>query len=219
MAHARLSRFASGRGFAAAGLGALLQVLGCAHPERIPASVSAPVVPLAPGTDPLREPTTRFERVVLRRMRLSLPIPDPAGWKPIPGRSRFVQLAHEGTRSSIVVGTSLENERVDARRCEDNARLYRDFPRGGERLSEEKRTIAGFDSVLRVAVLPGSTPRGYLTAFGVKGRHCLTFAFVTEAAGPDARQAVEERLALIDQRTLNAIIPVDPNEAAGTAQP
>ena len=152
--------------------------------------------------DTLRDPATKFERLALKRFRLSLELPDASGWHPARKKSRFVELDHEATGSTLVVRSWLSNDRMIPATCEADARLYREFPRGGELLSTEHRRIAEFESEVRDAVSLGARPTGYVTAFGARGRTCFAFAFTTEASGPDARAAIDERLALTEQRTL-----------------
>lgn len=181
-----------------------LALAGCA-PRTAPAVAPAPV---AVARDPFRESNLTFERVALRRYRLSLEIPDPKGWRPERGVSRFARLDHDVTGSTLVVRTWLEQGLMTAKGCEEGARLFREFPRGGEVLASERRVVAGFDAAVRVAVeAKASDATGYVTAFGSRGRACLAFAFSTRAAGADARLAVEERLALFDERTLAALRP------------
>jgi hypothetical protein len=202
--------------FAAAwfrGLALLLPLfsVGCAltGQPRAPSTVAAPV---ASSRDPFREPGLGFERIALRRFRLSLEVPDPKGWRPERGPSRFVRLEHPATASSLAVRAWLEVERMTPKSCEEAARLFRELPKGGELLAREPRVVAGFESEVRVGLRPASaaTPtsvEGYVTAFGARGRACLAFSFVTRGDGVDARRAVEERLALFDERTLAALRP------------
>ncbi|MBM4375983.1 MAG: hypothetical protein FJ095_12935 [Deltaproteobacteria bacterium] len=166
----------------------------------------------APSRDPFREAGLGFERIALRRLRLSLEVPDPKGWRPVRGPSRFVRLEHSATTSSLVVRVWLEVNRMTPKSCEESARLFRELPKGGELLAREPRLVAGFDSEVRVGVrpigvAPATSVEGYVTAFGARGRACLAFAFVTRAEGSDARRIVEDRLALFDERTLAGLRP------------
>jgi hypothetical protein len=179
---------------------------GCRASAPPAATVPNPVVDKA---DRLGDPRTTFERVALRRFRLGIELPDPSGWHPRKEKSRFALLDHAETGSELAVRSWLEYERVSSQTCEASARLFRDLPRGGDVLLRERRAIAGFDAEVTVAVLPGEAMRGYVTAFGFRGRTCFAFAFRTEARGADRRQTIEARLAMIDERTLNRIASID----------
>jgi len=184
-------------------------LLGAAHAVgcQAPAPAAAPA-PVAVQADRLGDPRAKMDRVVVRRFRLRIELPDPTGWRPRKERSRFLLLDHADTGSSLALRTWLEYDRMTARTCEQNARLFRELPRGGEPLLRERRAIAGFDAEVMVAVEPGEVTRGHVTAFGAKGRMCLAFAFSTEARGPLRRQVVEDRLAMLDERTLTRLAPV-----------
>ena len=185
--------------------------IGCAAPSLTTSPTNASAVP-APSRDPFREAGLGFERIALRRFRLSLEVPDPKGWRPERGPSRFVRLEHPATTSSLAVRAWVELDRMTPKSCEESARLFRELPKGGELLAREPRLVAGFDAEVRVGVRPiGVAPttsaEGYVTAFGARGRACLAFAFVTRATGSDARRIVEDRLALFDERTLGGLRP------------
>lgn len=190
-------------------------LLGC------PPEVVAP--PQRPARAPLEEalrlssPRTTFGHINLRRYRLGLDLPDLEGWALRREKSRFIVLEHQTTGSRLELGTWSEYERLSVRSCEESARRLRQLPDGGELLLRERRDIAGFDSEITVAVTAGSKTLGHVLAFGHLGRTCLAFAFSTVAEGRGARTLVEDRLALIEERTLNRIRPSSANEVVGRA--
>ena len=199
---------------------AALALLVCACSSTPNAPVRPALAP-APSKDERGSPETKFERVALKRFRLSIELPDGAAWHPVRKKSRFLELEHAASGSSLLVRSWLASDRMSAASCEAEARLYREFPRGGELLSSERRGIAAYDAEVRVGLLSpvtqpetGAAPQaprvqGYVTAFGARGRGCLAISFTTEASGPLARTKVEDRLALVDERTLSTLRPLE----------
>jgi hypothetical protein len=144
-----------------------------------------------------------FARVTLRRLQLDLDLPDPDGWHPLRQKSRFIVLEHARSRSRLVVGTWFDDAPMSHTSCEQRARLYRDFPEGGQLLARQAMTVPdGFASEAVVATIAGEPLRGYLNAFGARRRRCFALSFVTEDRTGDAARAVAERIAVIHERTL-----------------
>jgi hypothetical protein len=144
-----------------------------------------------------------FARITLRRFQLEVQVPDPDGWHPVRGKSRFVELTHQGSSSRLLLRAWFEREVMDRKRCEEAARLYRDLPNGGQLLSRATASVPeGFDTEVVAAMIPGAPVRGYLTAFGARARHCFALSFTSD--GPSS-QIIEERIAVIDRRTVGTI--------------
>ncbi len=151
----------------------------------------------------------RFARVTFRRFQLDVELPDPDGWHPVRGKSRFVELSHAASGSRLILRTWFDHDNMDRARCEEGARLYRDLPNGHVTLREPAASPEGFDTEVTVGAVPGPPAQSYLNAFGARARRCFAFSFVTDAS--------EDRLAIIRERTLATIrllseIDVDPRE-------
>lgn len=85
-AHPAVGAFVVVRGFVclvslAAGL-----TIGCGTSSQPSPPIDAATA-TAPSRDPFREAGLGFERIALRRLRLSLEVPDPKGWRPCVARA------------------------------------------------------------------------------------------------------------------------------------
>jgi len=197
---------------------ALLLLLGCdqtvpataagrpgASPAGRPgASAAVPetaAFPVAPG-QPL------FGRVYAARFQLALTLPHPDGWQLSPERSSFLVLHHAASSSSLVVRLWQEDENMSRAKCEERARLRRDFPdRTGEQLVDSQPVAVppSFDTRIDVGFsqsAPQAPIRGYALAFGGYKRSCFAYVYTTEAAGAGAERLVGDRLAVMHGRGL-----------------
>ncbi len=189
----------------------LCSILGCSAPpppSEVPTAKSASVALSRAAFGPTGPKA--FARIAIKRFQLDVELPDPDGWHPVRGKSRFVELTHV-SGSRLLLRTWFDDDNMDRRRCEAGARLYRDLPRGGEILAREPlATPEGFDTEVVVGRTPGPPPQSYLNAFGARARRCFAFSFATDAAADD-------RIALIRERTLGTLrltsgIDIDPRE-------
>ena len=172
-----------------------------ANPAALPVQPEPAAFPAAPG-QPL------FGRVYSARFQLSLPLPNPDGWQLSKERSSFAVLNHAASSSTLVVRLWQEDENMSRAKCEERARLRRDFPdRTGEKLVDSLPVAVPPDFDTRIDVgfgqsAPGAVISGYALAFGGNKRSCFAYVYTTEAAGPGAERVVGDRLAVMHGRGL-----------------
>ncbi|MBI4702351.1 MAG: hypothetical protein HY744_14610 [Deltaproteobacteria bacterium] len=157
-----------------------------------------------------------FDRVVSERFKISIPLPEAKSWSVVDKRSSFLVLRHGASASELVVRLWREDGNMNREGCEAQARLRRDMPQRAGRLIDERRVDVppGFDTVARVGLLapaadapaaggaPAGLQAGYILAFGGWARDCFAYVYTTQAAGAEAEQILEDRLASMLSRSL-----------------
>lgn len=173
--------------------------------SRQPPPPSTPLLDAFPS--PQGEP--KFKRVLSKRLKLSIPLPNRSGWVMKREKSSFLVLEHAATSSTLLVGLWREDTMMNRQRCEQQARLLRELPRrDGEVLSTvDVHVPAGFDTRIDVGfVATGEQPlAGWALAFGGLARECFAFVFTTTAAGDDAERIVGDRLAVMQTLALEGL--------------
>lgn len=156
---------------------------------------------------PAGEP--KFKRVVSKRLRLSIPLPNRSGWKLKREKSMFVVLEHAATSSKLLVALWREDELMNRQRCEERARLLRDLPQRADVLSTrllpvpkefDTQVDVGFDTAGEAAPL-----HGYALAFGGLARECFAFVYTTMASGEGRERIVGDRLAVMQTVALEGV--------------
>jgi hypothetical protein len=159
--------------------------------------------------DPLAQ--AQVGRVSSTRFGVSIPLPDPDGWKLVRERSSFLLLDHPASSSQLVVRLWRESETMNRDRCEEQARALRDLPphdpAGG--LSRRRVDVPPeFDTLVEVGLSrahPAEPLTGYVMAFGGWVRRCFAFVYTTQSSAPDAERAVGDRLAVMEARALEGL--------------
>ncbi|MEZ4443096.1 MAG: hypothetical protein R3B72_28635 [Polyangiaceae bacterium] len=198
----------------------LLLAMGCSSPPPPPPPPPAPSPRPAVGPPPASPPAPApfavppgepaSQRVVSKRFQLSIPLPDRPGWLLDKDGSSFLVMKHPGTHSVLLAKLWLEGSNMSRQTCEEQARLVRDLPREGRVIGERLLDVPrGFDTLARVGlgdeVTPEAPVTGHLLGFGAKGRWCFAFVYQTEASGEGAERQVADRLALIEQISLEGV--------------
>jgi hypothetical protein len=173
-------------------------------------------VTAAPGLVPAF-PRGPRERVQLRRLGMTISLPDAGGWAVTPGRSQFVPLEHAATGSRLLVSLWLEGENMTPASCEERARLWRELPTRARALGSRRLEVPpGFDtrSDAGLSEVGPAPAAGYLLAFGARQRRCFALVFTTTATGIDADDVITDRLITIEAGTLATVgldAPLDPD--------
>lgn len=189
---------------------ALAAAAGCTpQPHGAPPGAVGPTAPTdPPGPPPAELAAARIGRVHAARFQLDIPLPDPDGWKVVAGPSRFLVLEHARSSSRLVARTWRETENMNRHKCEQQARLLREFPAREQAtvLAEEPMEVPpDFDTVAEVGLVqpePHAPLTGYVMAFGGWTRRCFAFVYTTTAMGPGAEHTVGDRLAVMQDRSL-----------------
>jgi hypothetical protein len=168
--------------------------------------------PEPPALDafPAPEGEPRYKRVLSKRLRLSIPLPNRSGWKMKREKSSFLILDHASTASRLLVSIWRENELMNRDTCEERARWLRELPkRSGETLSSRGVKVPpGFDTEVDVGFASegeGAPIDGWVLAFGGRARECFAFIYTTTSSGDGAEQVVGDRLAVMQTLTLEGI--------------
>jgi hypothetical protein len=187
-----------------------LCALACAGQSCAAPIASAPGpgarVDAAPRSTPASGFGDQFRVIEAEGQGLVFPLPDPAGWR-LDRRERHSWVArHSRSSSELVVRAWHFDGIARPEDCEREARLWRSaLPQlaPGEILEASERMLAGaYRSHVTVGVrsAPTRPPErwfGHVLGFGSDARDCLMLAFSTSAAGPDARNVLAERLAIV----------------------
>ncbi len=144
-----------------------------------------------------------------KRFNLRVPFPDGAGFKIDDTRGPWLVARHEASRSTAVLRRWREPDLVSHEACEARARTLRALPKLDEAAIIETRTFPippDHDTHATVAILHPSPRKGapveaapppfygVILAFGGYAHDCFAYAFVTEAAGPEAERVLAARL-------------------------
>lgn len=173
-----------------------------------PRVAPAPEPPLLDAfPSPAGEP--RFSRVVSKRLRLSIPLPNRGGWEMAREKSVFLILDHAATSSRLLVSVWREDDLMNRELCEARARLLRDLPKRGSVLSSRLVDVPkGFDTRIDVGFdveHEGEPLYGWALAFGGLARECFAFVFTTVATGDEAERIIGDRLAVMQTLSLEGI--------------
>lgn len=174
-----------------------------------PRVAPAPEPPLLDAfPSPAGEP--RYSRVVSKRLRLSIPLPNRGGWEMSRETSVFLILEHAATSSRLLVGIWREDELMNRQRCEARARLLRDLPKRGVGVLSSRLVDVpkGFDTQVDVGFDvegEGEPLHGWAMAFGGLARECFAFIFTTVATGDEAERIIGDRLAVMQTLSLEGI--------------
>jgi hypothetical protein len=141
-----------------------------------------------------------------------LPLPDGRGWRIDDHSGPWLSATHAASESSLLVRSWTEDGRVDRRRCEERARLWKTFPDPSRAENVEQHSIdapAGYDTFVSVGVLagkPGEPVTGFALAFGGHLHRCFVWAYASTARGPGAAELLGERLATMVERSLGRVV-------------
>jgi hypothetical protein len=173
-----------------------------------------PAPPPAPTTPATPAPFSSASWGTYRseRFELQLPLPDGHGWRIDDHGGPWLSATHAASQSTLLVRSWTEDGRVNRRRCEERARLWRTFPDPSRAETVNERTIdapAGFDTFVSVGVLPGKPGEpvtGFALAFGGHAHRCFAWAYTTTGNGADAAALLGERLATMVERSLGRLV-------------
>jgi hypothetical protein len=181
--------------------------LSCAPSASAPPTVAPPPPPPATFPDDPR-PLPMYHSL---RLGVSLPLPDGHAWRIDDHSTPELVATHPATRSRVMVGVVRTEEVVGRQACEALAlerKLVTAAPMHTLEDAVELRQET-FDTHVRVAVLPGNTPKdpvvGHVMAFGGFLRKCFFFDYSTEANGSAEEDALSSRLAVARARILGGL--------------
>lgn len=144
----------------------------------------------------------------LSRQGLTLSLPDGYSWKVLDRGHGSVKMIHAGSRSQLSFRVWRSSPRASAESCEAEYLRGGGEPApagGGDPIDREVISIAGFDSVTQVIILPPQLPEGpalgQVRAFGGAIRRCLAVIFHSRAEPSELAQ-LASRLAFVTHQIL-----------------
>jgi hypothetical protein len=145
-------------------------------------------------------------------------LPDGKTWRIDDHRTSWLLASHAPSSSSLGVRVFLEDDAINAARCEEHAR--RDspslpLPASGRVISwAVPRALEGWDTRAMLLLVPRNQAgqpldlEGHLLLFSARVRKCMVLHYATRALGPGADEVIGARLAEVEE-LVRRVEPLD----------